>query len=352
MPISSYNQIPTSIKFLYFSGPNGIKIPNETTRKIVVVPGNYTCHFSYSGSLNQNYVWVKKIETLETSSPTWVLNPQEDKIEVDFTSGVSTWVTLGLTSHIAEYVTGSKNSPPIVSDTILFQVDPKFLFVPASAPVPSASNESIPSLISGLKLPVIPIIFGTPTPTPSIKPQLPYNPVVSTYTFSTTLDSVSPILDSHQLSYTTVKNIINEYADETVIESESGSSGGVTVARYITKPVKLLEDNLAAGFFISFAANIPEEASVYLFHKILNTVEDQSLSTFESQPWIYTGTSGTRKSLDKKEFLDFEFSLDSISYPSNTSITQFDMFAIKIVMTSSNPSKVPKIKDFRVMAHS
>mgnify|MGYP000893431084 CR=1 FL=1 len=352
MPILQENSSTAVIELLHYTGSDGVTYPPVGSTVFDLYPGRYKFKFKSSKPLEFNQFWVKKVETLSGSNVTWSLNEQVDELDIDFSSGESTWITLGISSNFAEYLEGSKKDPAIRSSTIRLQILPGFIFVPPSNPAPSASNISIASQITGLKVPVIPVIFGTPTPTPSKRPATFYTPVVSKVTFSTSLDSVSPILDTHQLSYTVIKNLINHYNEVSLIDSESNINGGLSIARYITKPVKLLEDNMAAGFFISFAANIPEESNVYIFHKIFNTVEDQSLSTFEQQPWIFNASSGTRKSVDKNEFLDFEFSLNSISYPSNIAITQFDMFSIKIVMTSTNPSKVPKIKDFRVMAHS
>lgn len=352
MPTLQQSTSTPSIELLYYTGSTGIIVPAAGTTMIDLYPGNYTFKFKLSKQLDYDQFWVKRVATLSGEISTWVLNTQVDELSIDFSSGESIWITVGVSSHFADYISGSTKDPDICSSTIRLQLVPKFIYVPPSNPAPSASSISISTLITGLKDPVIPLIFGTPTPTPSNRAPFSYNPVSSKFSFATNLDSVSPILDTHQLSYTAVKNRINAYDEVSLIDSESNAKDGLAFARYITKPVKLLEDNMAAGFFISFSATIPEEAAIYVFHKIFNTVEDQSLSSFDQQPWIFNSSTGTRKSVDKNEFLDFEFSLNTISYPGNTAITQFDMFSIKIVMTSSNPSKVPKIKDFRVMAHS
>lgn len=351
MPIIAQEYNTPSIDFLYFTGKDGIVYPGTSTT-LEVIPGEYVCHFFYPRDLTPEEFWVVKIDTLSIKDSKWGINTQKNQIAIDFTSAQSVWVTLGISSDFSEYTLGSKRPPKQISSTIRFIIPNQFITIPPSNPVPSNSSVSYTNIISDLKNPVIPIIRSSPTPTPSTKPLAPYAPVVSKFTFSTALDSVSPILDTHQLSYTVVKNIINSMDDVSLIYLESVVSGGPVQVKYITKPVKLLEDNLASGFFISFAAYVPEEAGVFVFYKIYNTVEDDSTDTLETQPWIFCGTTGTRKSLDKHEFLDFEFQLDSISYLKNNAITHFDMFSIKIVLVSTNVANTPKVKDFRVMAHS
>jgi len=416
MPTFIQDTLNSSIEFVLFKGGNGVAFPFPNSSTISVPAGKYTCLFRYvkrmftphipifnpapidfrsntiSESarnsiitfppdlnlqtpilLQEDQIWVKKLETPTTRS-LWTIHNQsriliDCQIDIDLEVGNPIQLTVGITSNCKEYVSGSNKSPEIISKSILIQpVIVSLWQTPSSSsitvtptgtittttptPTPTPTRSTPPSLVAGIKEPVIPIVIGNTTPTPS-KPVVPaYNPILSKITFKTLLDSVSPILDTQQLSYSVVKNIINHYDSETMVDSESAKNGGLAVAKYITKPVRLLEDNLASGFFISFSANIPEEANVYIFHKIYNTIEDQSLSEFEEQPWIFHATTGSRKSQDKKEFLDFEFPLETITYPSNTAITQFDMFSIKIVMTSTNSSRVPKIKDFRVMAHS
>lgn len=348
--LNSDNTIPT-IDFLYFKGSTGIHYPEYGQLNQKVPEGVYTSVFNYNRPMTKDQFWVVKIEELSIQESTWIINTNKNEVTLDF-KGSSMWVTVGIATDFAEYVKGSKKNPMIISNTIKFEIDQGFIYVPPSFPAPSNSNVALPVQVPGLKDVVFPLIQATPTPTPSRKRPLAYSPTISQITFSTTLDSVSPILDTHLLSYTLVKNIVNDYSDVFLIATESNKTSELTVTRYITKPIKLLPENTASGFFISFAANIPNEAKVFIFHKIFNTVEDLSLAKFEDQPWIFNNSTGERKSINKTEFLDFDFQLDSISYPGNNSITSFDMFSIKLVMISSNAAKIPKIKDFRVMAHS
>jgi hypothetical protein len=64
----------------------------------------------------------------------------------------------------------------------------------------------------------------------------------------------------------------------------------------------------------------------------------------------------TAASLTTEDFREYEYrpSLtdDTVTYSTDTGVTydSFKTFAIKIVMTSTDPSIVPKVKDLRVIA--
>ena len=65
-----------------------------------------------------------------------------------------------------------------------------------------------------------------------------------------------------------------------------------------------------------------------------------------------TGTTNT-VSLDENQFIEFQFdpSTTNTSYTSGgVTFLDFKVFAIKIVMNSTNTSIVPRIKDLRAIA--
>jgi len=211
-------------------------------------------------------------------------------------------------------------------------------------PTPTASPRPTATLKPALIIP-------TPTPTP-VKKSIDYNPqIISSCLFSTKKESISPFIDSQRLSYTLIHNKINKLSTLNEINSELLIKNGLAECKYIIKPVKLNSDSPASRLFISFAANVPNLTNIRLYYRVYNTIEDPNYTIYD-QVWKFIGESGTRHTFSKTEFIDFEYEVDEIIYSGNTTLKEFDMFSIKIVLESEKDSIVPKIKDFRTIALS
>lgn len=121
-------------------------------------------------------------------------------------------------------------------------------------------------------------------------------------------------------------NILTGFIDEIA------SEGGSRAAKYLSNQITLSE--LSTSLKIMFAANIPNEANVDLYYRIGN-------GTLDDKPWTIIPTSYKKNSrLD--EFLDQEYDLDNLS--------SFSTFQVKVVFRTTNTSRVPRIKDLRVIA--
>jgi hypothetical protein len=115
--------------------------------------------------------------------------------------------------------------------------------------------------------------------------------------------------------------------------------GSSSVNKYISRAINLA--NPSNFFRIRFAANIPNEANVLVYYKtspVGSTLDlDQINWTLSSPdailPKVQNG-NGT--------FTDIDYSEEGLP--------QFDSFAIKIVMQSTNSSAIPRIKDLRIIA--
>lgn len=157
--------------------------------------------------------------------------------------------------------------------------------------------------------------------------------------------------DDFSISYythpTTPANII--------LNSEFDESGGPTEAKYITKPVNLADGFDAGDLRVFLAANRPGNSDVSVFYKILNSSD---ATVFKDRPYqkMVCVNPSVIASATANEFTDFEFrpsaTLNSVTYTSENGVTydNFNTFAIKIVMTSSDPTIVPKVKDLRIIA--
>ena len=160
---------------------------------------------------------------------------------------------------------------------------------------------------------------------------------------------VSPIIDMQRAALITVSNQIDNQVASTPdstqnvplsYAAETSASGGTHGSKHITTPITLTED--AVGLKILVSANKPNEADFEVYYRTapgdedigsiswtLTTPEtpligDSNPNTFREYRYLVGGTAGT---------------LDS-----------FNKFQIKIVMKSSNSSKVPVFRDLRTIA--
>ena len=160
----------------------------------------------------------------------------------------------------------------------------------------------------------------------------------TTIQMSTTKDNVSPVIDLSRCSATLVSNVIDGNSSDAVPETtpEIGSAS----AKYVTKQIKLNQP--CSHFRILFDANIPNEAWVDIYYKTgLQSTDfsSQSYTKLTSANMFkdYTYTENPR------QFYEAEARLDT---------TDFDIVQVKIIMKSTNSSKVPRVKALRVIAYA
>jgi hypothetical protein len=161
---------------------------------------------------------------------------------------------------------------------------------------------------------------------------------------------ISPVIDCQRNSVITIENIINNLST-----NEDASAGGDAIARYITRRVTLKDGFDATDMQVSLVVNRQAGSTIKVYYKVLSQFDTE---VFDNRPWTLM-TEGTQEtnsvsgSDDISEFLELEFNpsggnttytVGSVSYDS------FKTFAIKIVMNSNDTTKVPLIKDLRVVA--
>lgn len=140
-----------------------------------------------------------------------------------------------------------------------------------------------------------------------------------------------------------------------VLNSEYDSSGGPCLARYITKPVKLADGYDAGDLRVFLGANKPGSSEVSVFYKVLS---DSDATPFKDRPYekMVCINPTVTSSPDNETFRDYEFrpsaTTNAITYAGTNGVTynSFKTFAIKIVLTSSDPAIVPSVKDLRIIA--
>ena len=141
-----------------------------------------------------------------------------------------------------------------------------------------------------------------------------------------------------------------------VSSGEDQASGGPARARYITRKVTLADGLDAGDFRLSFTAYKPASANIHVYYKILSA---DDTDVFDSKNYqLMTLISGTNsKSITASDLKEFTYAPGTSGTPDNrvsygNGFTSFKYFAIKIVMTSTDTTstKVPRIKDLRVIA--
>ena len=140
-----------------------------------------------------------------------------------------------------------------------------------------------------------------------------------------------------------------------VLNSEYDSSGGPCLARYITKPITLADGFDAGDLRIFLSANKPTGTEVTVFAKILSASDNVQFKDRAYQK-LECFNPTNFATIKENEFIEYEFrpSLtdDKITYTADNGIVydNFKTFSIKIVMTSLDPSVIPRIKDLRIIA--
>lgn len=180
----------------------------------------------------------------------------------------------------------------------------------------------------------------------------------------------SPVFDTSRISTTIVENLIN---NSTVNEANT-TSGGYADAKYITRKVILDEGQDAEDLLVYLDAYKPPGSDVTVYYKVLHR-EDSD--TFAKARWIQmsqvTSNTSFSSSEDLENFNEYQYAVPN--YPtgsgqfhsglfSNSSPTKilsyrnsvgafyvgFKYFAIKIVLTGTNTTNPPRIKNLRAIA--
>ena len=129
----------------------------------------------------------------------------------------------------------------------------------------------------------------------------------------------------NSVTITWMKKFVGEYAP----------IGGSTHSKYVTKKINFSRPSEMLK--IMFAAMIPDEAEVDIYYKTGTGIDGDFIY---SRYYKATPDSLTQKS--SSDFNDISATIENLA--------PFDSVMVKLVMRSINKAKVPRIKDFRVIA--
>jgi hypothetical protein len=145
------------------------------------------------------------------------------------------------------------------------------------------------------------------------------------------------------------------------VTGETSPKGGNSYAKYFTKKVVLAPGNDSGDLRVYYTAYKPLGTAVYVYYKILNSLDT---ATFESGNWQLMTTVGNPNtySTSRTDLYEFEAAPgifasnlpdNSISYTSSLTgqtYNSFIQFAIKVVLSTSDNTNVPFLTDIRALA--
>ena len=133
--------------------------------------------------------------------------------------------------------------------------------------------------------------------------------------------------------------------------AEDTSKNGSSIAKYVTKEVTI--SNPATAIDVHLLANVRDIENLKVFYKFKKA---SSQENFDDIDWIFFNENGEP---DVFEIASSENTISGIvekqsSYQdlkySVSDLPEYSSFAIKIVMTGTDPSYVPKVQDIRAVA--
>ena len=166
--------------------------------------------------------------------------------------------------------------------------------------------------------------------------------------FSTEDVNVSPVVDLQRVSMTVTENVIdkqdasltNGYNVPLVYVAETDPTEGTAAAKHVSKQITLQEPGI--GLKILLTANRPTEADFDVYYKV-GTGDD----VLDDKVWVLVDKETEMPAdNDRATFREYEYLAGGIT----GTLSPFTTYQIKIVMTSTSSSRVPLIRDLRVIA--
>jgi hypothetical protein len=167
----------------------------------------------------------------------------------------------------------------------------------------------------------------------------------------------SPVVDLERVSAITVENLVNNDGS-----GEEAEFGGNAAARYITRKVTLAEDQDAEDLKVFLTAYKPGTADIRVYCKLLNA-DDGDL--FNERQWMQMDQTTSQlvisDNTNREQFREFEYTIANanltgsngeVQYVNKMGVTftGYKIFAVKIVLLSTNSANVPRVRDFRAIA--
>lgn len=143
-----------------------------------------------------------------------------------------------------------------------------------------------------------------------------------------------------------------------VYNGEDKKSGGNSATRYMTRRVTLTDGFDSSDLRVYLTGYKPPNSKIMVYYKLLSKSDSEPFDTKEYQLMTEIGNSNFVSS-NKGDYRELTFAPginnianNSISYTTTAGATfkSFITFSIKIVMSGTDTTDVPKVKDVRAVA--
>ena len=160
-------------------------------------------------------------------------------------------------------------------------------------------------------------------------------------TLSTDSEDVSPVIDLENPNIIAISNLVDDKVDD--FETASGPKipgSDPNTAIYETKIINL--EFVSNSLLVQFDGHREAEGDIRVFYKLIRGDGDDDHSTY-----IPFNTNGlpdkvVNPNKTRNTFSEYKFTAENTA--------QFKQFMIKVVMTSTNQAKPPRVKNFRAIA--
>ena len=157
-------------------------------------------------------------------------------------------------------------------------------------------------------------------------------------------NNLSPVIDTKQMSVHLIQNRLDNPISGTTPDfiAETTNTGGSSAAKYMTKPIAL--ENPSTALDIRLSANIRASSDVKMYYRVSGTEDVRLLGDVAWTAFNSTGSpdSSVPPAEDNVTFKEQQYSVSDIP--------EFTAFQLKVVMTGTNSSYPPIIKDLRGIA--
>ena len=165
-----------------------------------------------------------------------------------------------------------------------------------------------------------------------------------TISLSTPNDNISPVVDTARLSAHLIRNrLFNPVSGTTEnFVADTANTGGSSPAQYVTRPVIL--ENEATALDVRLSAHVPSTSEVEMFYRLSNADDARKMGDLAWEPFNTDGSpdKAVPPSDDDVTFREHQYS--------QTDLTTFTAFQLKIILKGTSSSYPPRVKDMRGIA--
>jgi hypothetical protein len=172
----------------------------------------------------------------------------------------------------------------------------------------------------------------------------------------TQTSTVSPVIDTRKCSIIAIANDINN-----VTTNEDGNNG-LAASKYISRRVVLDDGQDGQDLKVYLSNKIPTGCGVKVYGRFQNSSDS---SNFDDLSWVELELTKTPlDSSSKSGFVEYEYTIadanktngvytytsNGVTYGGDDTTGSYKSFAVKVVLTSSNSSVVPRVRELRAIA--